>query len=68
MRIAVGHKGFEWVEITTEGIAAHGSRPDEGRDAIMRMGRILARLERLDKAFSNVLLIPFSARRPFTLR
>ena len=49
MKIAVGHKGFEWVEITTEGIAAHGSRPAEGRDAILRMGRVLSRLERLDR-------------------
>jgi acetylornithine deacetylase len=36
------------VEVTTEGVAAHGSRPKEGRDAIMRMARVLARLERLD--------------------
>jgi acetylornithine deacetylase len=50
MKIAVGHKGFEWIEITTEGIAAHGSRPAEGRDAIMRMGRVLDRLERLDRS------------------
>src|SRR2546426_623330 len=48
MKIAVGHKGFEWVEITTEGVAAHGSRPVDGRDAIMRMARVLARLEKLD--------------------
>jgi acetylornithine deacetylase len=49
MKIAVGHKGFEWVEIAAEGVAAHGSRPAEGRDAIMRMGRILSRLEKLDR-------------------
>src|SRR5439155_21785990 len=49
MKIAVGHKGFQWVEITTEGVAAHGSRPNEGRDAILRMGRVLARLEQLDR-------------------
>jgi acetylornithine deacetylase len=49
MKIAVGHKGFEWVEITTEGVAAHGSRPKDGRDAIVRMGRVLSRLERLDR-------------------
>jgi acetylornithine deacetylase len=49
MKIAVGHKGFEWVEIMTEGIAAHGSRPADGRDAIVRMGRVLSRLEKLDR-------------------
>jgi acetylornithine deacetylase len=49
MKIAIGHKGFEWVEITTRGVAAHGSRPADGRDAIMRMGRVLSRLEKLDR-------------------
>src|SRR5206468_5495170 len=34
--------------IAVRGRAAHGSRPLEGRDAIMRMGRVLARLEALD--------------------
>ena len=46
--IAVAHKGFQWVTIETRGRAAHGSRPQEGRDAILRMGRVLARLEALD--------------------
>src|SRR5438034_1629633 len=49
MKIAVGHKGFQWVEITTEGGRAHGSRPADGRDAIVRMGRVLSRLEKLDR-------------------
>jgi acetylornithine deacetylase/succinyl-diaminopimelate desuccinylase family protein len=49
LSIAVAHKGFAWVEVTTEGVAAHGSRPKEGRDAILRMGRVLARLEALDR-------------------
>jgi acetylornithine deacetylase len=47
--IAVAHKGFQWVEIETTGRAAHGSRPREGRDAILRMGRVLHRLEALDR-------------------
>jgi acetylornithine deacetylase len=49
LAVAVAHKGFEWVEIETEGRAAHGSRPREGRDAILRMGRVLAELESLDR-------------------
>jgi acetylornithine deacetylase len=49
LAIAVAHKGFAWVQVTTEGVAAHGSRPKEGRDAILRMGRVLARLEALDR-------------------
>jgi acetylornithine deacetylase len=49
LAVAVAHKGFEWVEIETEGRAAHGSRPRDGRDAIMRMGRVLGALEALDR-------------------
>jgi len=48
LAIAVAHKGFEWVEIETEGVAAHGSRPREGRDAIRLMGRVLTALDALD--------------------
>jgi acetylornithine deacetylase len=47
--IAVAHKGFEWIRVETHGRAAHGSRPRDGRDAILRMGRVLSRLESLDR-------------------
>lgn len=47
--IAVAHKGFQWIEVETRGRAAHGSRPRDGRDAIVRMGRVLGRLESLDR-------------------
>ena len=43
--IGIAHKGFQWVTVHTQGRAAHGSRPAEGRDAILRMGRVLAALE-----------------------
>jgi len=49
LEIAVGHKGFAWLDVETGGRAAHGSRPKDGRDAIMRMGRVLQRLEALDR-------------------
>jgi len=49
LQLAVAHKGFAWIEITARGRAAHGSRPAEGRDAIMRMGRVLAALEARDR-------------------
>jgi len=48
LKMATAHKGFAWLEIVTRGRAAHGSRPAEGRDAILRMGRVLAALEALD--------------------
>jgi acetylornithine deacetylase len=47
--VAIAHKGFQWVEIETRGRAAHGSRPADGRDAILRMGRVLNRLEAIDR-------------------
>ncbi len=48
LRIAIGHKGFAWVQVEVLGKAAHGSRPADGEDAILRLGRVLARLEALD--------------------
>jgi acetylornithine deacetylase len=51
--IAVGHKGFAWVEVTVDGKAAHGSRPADGQDAILRLGRVLTRLEALDRELQS---------------
>jgi acetylornithine deacetylase len=53
LSVAVAHKGFEWVIVETEGRAAHGSRPKDGRDAIMRMGRVLGALETLDRTLQQ---------------
>ena len=40
--VAVAHKGFQWVTVETRGRAAHGSRPAEGRDAILAVATRLA--------------------------
>ncbi len=48
LRVAVAHRGFVGFEIETRGVAAHGSRPDLGDDAILHMGPALVALERLD--------------------
>jgi len=53
LQVATGHKGFEWLEIETRGRAAHGSRPADGRDAILRMGRVLAALESLNRKLQS---------------
>lgn len=53
LAVAVTHKGFAWIEIETRGRAAHGSRPADGRDAILRMGRVLAKLEALNGDLSR---------------
>jgi len=48
LRLATAHKGFVGFEIETEGVAAHGSRPHLGVDAIAKMGPILVALKELD--------------------
>ncbi len=50
LELCLAHKGFVWAEIETRGVAAHGSRPDDGVDAIAKMGRVLVELEALDLA------------------
>jgi acetylornithine deacetylase len=47
LSICLAHKGFVWLEVETSGVAAHGSRPDVGVDAIVKMGRVLVGLEDL---------------------
>ena len=47
--LIVAHKGFVWLEVETIGKAAHGSRPDLGVDAIVKMGKVLAEMEKLDQ-------------------
>lgn len=58
LRLCVAHKGFIWLEITTQGKAAHGSRPDLGCDAIVKMGKVLVGLERLDHSLRAALSHP----------
>jgi acetylornithine deacetylase len=49
LQLILAHRGFVWLEIETIGKAAHGSRPDLGVDAIVKMGKVLAELEKLDQ-------------------
>jgi acetylornithine deacetylase len=49
LTMAVGHKGFAWLELVTQGRAAHGSRPREGRDAIVDMARVIMALDARDR-------------------
>lgn len=59
LNICLAHKGFVWVEVTTEGRAYHGSQFTEGIDANLMMGRFLSRLDKLEK--------DLRARRPHAL-
>lgn len=48
LALATAHRGFIWATVQTHGVAAHGSRPELGVDAIAKMGRFLVALEALD--------------------
>ena len=41
----VGHKGLAWFEIETRGTTAHGSMPEVGDNAIVKMARVIGDLE-----------------------
>jgi acetylornithine deacetylase len=49
LEICIAHKGFVWATIDTHGFAAHGSRWQEGVDAITHMGRVLAGIDELSQ-------------------
>ncbi|KAJ5972316.1 uncharacterized protein N7479_002234 [Penicillium vulpinum] len=44
--ILTAHKGFVWVEVDILGVAAHGSDPASGEDAILYAGSFLQALEK----------------------
>jgi acetylornithine deacetylase len=50
LELVVAHKGFVWSEIEVAGVAAHGSRPHLGVDAIVKAGSVLTALGELDEA------------------
>lgn len=45
--LTVAHKGFAWIRLEVFGKAAHGSRPNDGIDAIVKAGKVLVELEHL---------------------
>jgi len=49
LAIMPAHLGFVWLDVTTHGRAAHGSRWDLGVDAIRHAGLFLAELDRIDR-------------------
>lgn len=53
LALAVAHKGFVWSEVDVTGRSAHGSRPQLGVDAIVKMGAVLKELEELDRSLAH---------------
>jgi acetylornithine deacetylase len=52
-QIGTAHRGFVWTEITITGVAAHGSRPHLGADAILTAGHHLVAFDHLDQQLRN---------------
>jgi acetylornithine deacetylase len=48
-QVGTAHRGFAWTEVTVTGVAAHGSRPHLGADAILAAGHLLVAFEHLDQ-------------------
>lgn len=54
LQLVIAHRGSLWLEIETHGVAAHGSMPHLGVDAIAKMGRVLVEIEKLgERLVSN---------------
>jgi acetylornithine deacetylase/succinyl-diaminopimelate desuccinylase-like protein len=45
LKIVTAHKGSLWLALQTHGKAAHGARPDLGRNAVHEMARVVCLLE-----------------------
>ncbi len=52
LQIGVRHKGFVWFEVEVQGKAAHGSRPEEGIDAILPLHAALEELGKIQSELS----------------
>jgi succinyl-diaminopimelate desuccinylase len=42
----IGHKGLAWFEVETHGVTAHGSMPEVGDNAIVKMAKVIGDLDR----------------------
>jgi acetylornithine deacetylase/succinyl-diaminopimelate desuccinylase-like protein len=45
LKVVTAHKGVLWLRLTTRGKAAHGARPELGRNAVHEMVRIVEAIE-----------------------
>lgn len=42
-RIVLGHRGALWLRVTADGLAAHGSTPERGENAALKLAEVLLR-------------------------
>jgi acetylornithine deacetylase len=53
LAIGTAHRGFVWTEVSVTGVAAHGSRPHLGVDAIFKAGPVLVAFAGLDRELAG---------------
>ncbi|HEU4807372.1 MAG TPA: ArgE/DapE family deacylase [Homoserinimonas sp.] len=53
LEVTLAHRGFAWFDVTIDGVAAHGSRPDLGVDAIAKAGYFLVEVDRWAHSLAN---------------
>ena len=53
LAIGTAHRGFAWIEVTVTGVAAHGSRPHLGVDAILKAGPVLVAFADLNRDLAD---------------
>jgi acetylornithine deacetylase len=53
LQIGTGHRGFVWTEVEVTGMAAHGSRPHLGIDAILNAGPVLVAFGELNRQLAE---------------
>jgi acetylornithine deacetylase len=58
MHLVLAHRGFAWFEIELIGLAAHGSMPHQGVDAIAHAGLVMRALDDLRARFESALPHP----------
>lgn len=46
-QVALGHRGAYWLTVATTGVAAHGSTPERGRNAVLALAATLGSLDEL---------------------
>jgi acetylornithine deacetylase/succinyl-diaminopimelate desuccinylase-like protein len=63
--VVVEHQGFGWIDVVTHGVAAHGSAPDVGVDAIVHLAEVITRLHRLDRTKFVPNIDPMNGRTVF---
>ena len=52
-QIGICHKGYSWYELRVNGVASHGSRPEEGVNAIFPLQYALAELDEINIQLSK---------------